>query len=118
MPKHPNSVDNILFYNSHIFFPFVLQTELLYAILYHMMTETRNINNIKQDLVASISKKTKREKDLIVLLDRIRDQILGEDKEMKSELEFLKTKVLDALKQERIEIKQQVEQLAELESLA
>lgn len=83
-----------------------------------MMTETRHINQIKQDLQDSISKKMKREKDLTLLLGRIREQILGEDKEMKAELEILKIKVLDAIKQEREEIKQQVQQLAELESIS
>lgn len=83
-----------------------------------MMTETRHINQIKQDLQDSIAKKMKREKDLTLLLGRIRDQILGEDKEMKAELEILKIKVLDAIKQEREDIKQQVQQLAELESIS
>lgn len=83
-----------------------------------MMTETRHINQIKQDLQDSIAKKIKREKDLTLLLGRIRDQILGEDKEMKAELEILKIKVLDAIKQEREDIKQQVQQLAELESIS
>lgn len=83
-----------------------------------MMTETRHINQIKQDLQDSIAKKMKREKDLTLLLGRIRDQILGEDKEMKAELEILKIKVLDAIKQEREDIKHQVQQLAELESIS
>lgn len=83
-----------------------------------MITSNQSIKDIKDQTMDQIHHKQIREKKLAELLNTIREQMLGEDKEMRTELEILKSKVLESLRQERKEVKDLLQQLAELENIS